>query len=240
MPEDMVIPVASLLVDELNPRLTQPSSGQKNAIRALAIVQGRKLQALAEDIVEHGLSPGDLTIVMPFGGGGDRYVVLDGNRRLTALRVLEIPDLLADAVPKRVYNAIRRMAATYRDSPIKEIHCVVFDNRDEANHWIELRNAGERGGAGPVQWGSDETDRFRTRTGGQANFATQVLDFLEKRNDITLARIHRWTRMDGVRTAEEGEGVTGAMVRARIRVDGRLAAVAGAFGGADGGLQWLW
>ena len=55
-----------------------------------------------------------------------------------------------------------------------------------------------------------------------------------------LARIHRWTRMDGVRTAEEGEGVTGAMVRARIRVDGRLAAVAGAFGGADGGLQWLW
>ena len=46
--------------------------------------------------------------------------------------------------------------------------------------------------------------------------------------------------MDGVRTAEGGEGVTEAMVRARIRVDGRLAAVAGAFGGADGCLQWLW
>ena len=30
------------------------------------------------------------------------------------------------------------------------------------------------------------------------------------------------------------------MVLARIRVDGRLAAVAGAFGGVDGGLQWLW
>ena len=35
--------------------------------------------------------------------------------------------------------------------------------------------------------------------------------------------------MDGVRTAEGGEGVTGAMIRARIRVDGRLA----------GGLQAL-
>ena len=36
--------------------------------------------------------------------------------------------------------------------------------------------------------------------------------------------------MDGARTAEGGEGVIGAMIRARIRVDGRLA----------GGLQWLW
>ena len=44
-----------------------------------------------------------------------------------------------------------------------------------------------------------------------------------------LARIHRWTGMDGVRTAEGGEGVTGAMIRARIWVDGRLA----------GGLQAL-
>ena len=35
--------------------------------------------------------------------------------------------------------------------------------------------------------------------------------------------------MDGVRTAEGGEGVTGAMIRARIRVDGKL----------EGGLQAL-
>ena len=49
---------------------------------------------------------------------------------------------------------------------------------------------------------------------------------------ISYARIdlcHRRTGMDGVRTAEGGEGVTGAMIRARIWVDGRLA----------GGLQAL-
>ena len=45
----------------------------------------------------------------------------------------------------------------------------------------------------------------------------------------SLPRIHRRTGMDGVRTAEGGEGVTGAMIRARIWVDGRLA----------GGLQAL-
>ena len=30
---------------------------------------------------------------------------------------------------------------------------------------------------------------------------------------MALARIHRWTGMDGVRAAEGGEGVTGAMIR---------------------------
>ena len=38
--------------------------------------------------------------------------------------------------------------------------------------------------------------------------------------------------MDGVRTAEGGEGVTGAMIRARIWVDGRLAGGLQAFLGA--------
>ena len=47
--------------------------------------------------------------------------------------------------------------------------------------------------------------------------------------------------MDGVRTAEGGEGVTGAMIRARIWVDGRLAGgLQALLRGTDGGLQWLW
>ena len=129
MPDYSAIAVTNLLVDELNPRLAQPSSGQQNAIRALATVQGRKLQVLAADIVNHGLNPSDITIVMPFGGDGERFVVLDGNRRLTALRALENPELLVDAVPQSVYRSIRRLALKYRESPIREIQCVVFDGR---------------------------------------------------------------------------------------------------------------
>ena len=49
---------------------------------------------------------------------------------------------------------------------------------------------------------------------------------------LLLARIHRRTGMDGVRTAEGGEGVTGAMIRARTWVDGRLAGGLQAFLGA--------
>ena len=44
----------------------------------------------------------------------------------------------------------------------------------------------------------------------------------------TLARIHRFIEVDGVRTAEGCEGVTGAIVRACIRAGGR----------SPGGLRW--
>ena len=62
------------------------------------------------------------------------------------------------------------------------------------------------------------------------------------RSHHVLARIHRWTGMDGVRTAEGGEGVTGAMIGARNWVGRREVGgrSAGAYGGTDGGLEWLW
>ena len=61
------------------------------------------------------------------------------------------------------------------------------------------------------------------------NTNTRMIRAMGIPNISPLPRIHRRTGMDGVRTAEGGEGVTGAMIRARIWVDGRLA----------GGLQAL-
>ena len=186
MPNYMMIPVANLLVDEQNPRLGQTSNGQRETIRSLAEAQGSKLQAMAEDIVENGLNPGDLTMVVPLAGDSGQYVVLDGNRRLTALRALESPDIIAGAVPLRVLNAIRKISSDYHSAPIDNVQCVVFNERAEADHWIELWHTGERGGAGHVPWGSDESDRFRARKGQTPNRATQALDFLQNRGAITV------------------------------------------------------
>lgn len=136
-------------------------------------------------ILAYGLDPSELTIVMEARGEANRFVVLDGNRRLTALRALENPEFLVDVVPNSVLNAVRRLAQQYQGSPIAEIPCVVYKERADANHWIELRHTGELGGAGPVLWGPDESDRFRTRTGGRPNITSQALDFLEARGDIT-------------------------------------------------------
>ena len=72
-----------------------------------------------------------------------------------------------------------------------------------------------------------EVSRIRDDSDDRRRAAFNALN--RNKRSIALTRIHRWTGMDGVRTAEGGEGVTGAMIRARIWVAGRL----------GGGLQAL-
>ena len=95
------IPPSNLLVDAANPRLSQPNEGQREAMRALAKLMPRKIVALARDIVENGLNPADLPIVMAANDSEKRYVVLEGNRRLVALKALENPDSFVGALDGR-------------------------------------------------------------------------------------------------------------------------------------------
>ena len=187
MVEPTPIPVANLRLDIQNPRLSVPNEGQRETLREIAHLQGSKLRALAQDIVEYGLNPSDLSIVTALESEGDRFVVLDGNRRLAAIRALENPEVVDGVVEPAVLRALRRLNEQYRENPIEAIPCLVVENRTEATHWLELRHTGERDGAGPVLWGAQESARFRSR-GGRAELHTQALDFLEARGDLSPDR----------------------------------------------------
>jgi hypothetical protein len=176
--------LSDLVVDSENPRLPQPNVSQREALRAIAHHQGRKILRLAEDIVESGLNPADLPIIMPLQDDLKRYVVLEGNRRVVALKALENPEWLVGAADSTVVTAMRKLSRIYQEAPIEAIQCVAVKDRDGAQHWIELRHTGENEGAGTVRWGSDEAARFRART-RKAELHSQVLDFLENRGDLT-------------------------------------------------------
>lgn len=177
--------VAHLLLDEENPRLPTVQKGQPNTLLAMAKAQGPKLRFLAEDIARYGLDPSYRMIVMPSKTKPDRFVVLDGNRRLTAIRALEKPDAVASVAKRPVIEALRELSPEYLKTPLVEAECVVVSERAEADHWIELRHTGQHRGAGVVGWGSGEASRFRARRSGKPDMATQVLDFLESRGDLT-------------------------------------------------------
>ena len=183
MADVMDVQVSSLLFDEENPRLPSPNQGQREVLRALAANQGAKLRVLAEDILAFGLNPSELMVVLWVESAENRYVVLDGNRRLSALRALENPDLVAGVVSAQVLNALRQSSQDYQETAIDSIPCAVVRDADEARHWIELKHMGERGGAGSVLWGSEESARFRART-EPPEIHLQALDFLEDRGDI--------------------------------------------------------
>lgn len=180
MAETLEIPPTDLLLDEQNPRIPEPNEGQHETMRALAEYAPRKMVNLAADIVSvGGLDPSNLPIVMPLEGDSKRYIVLEGNRRIGAIKALENPETVADAMPVGLAKELRALSKKYHSDPLAHVSCVVVQNRDEANHWIALRHTGENEGVGVVKWGSDDQARFGARTKGE-EIHTQALDFMER------------------------------------------------------------
>jgi FAD/FMN-containing dehydrogenase len=173
--------VADLMLDASNPRLgDNQKESQPEVYAALARQQGKKLVALAADIVRQGeLDPTSLPAVVAAGAAGT-YRVLEGNRRVLALKALETPSILDGALDDRDERALRELATEYRDSPIEEVACVLFDSDEEAWHWIDLRHTGENDGAGLVEWNHDEKDRAGVRHGKPRSPGGQVVDFVDK------------------------------------------------------------
>ena len=142
MAETIATTPANLLVDVENPRLPQPNVGQRDAQRAIARDQQRKLLALAKDIVQYGLNPAEFPIVMPLRDDLKRFVVLEGNRRLIALKALENPEWLVGAADHVVVAAMRKLSSAYQQAPIESIQCLSVKTREEAQHWIGIDQRG--------------------------------------------------------------------------------------------------
>ena len=177
------VPIDNLLLDEDNPRLITQSEDQLDTIREMASRQSSRLQVLAADIVKHGLDPSELFIVMEDEDG--RYIVLDGNRRTTALKVLANPDVINGILTNGIFQNLQRLSDEYKSNPFESVLCVLVNDRDEADHWIELKHTSYQDGAGPLRWGPDEGARFRAMTGGVVDAETQALNFLQDHGYIT-------------------------------------------------------
>ncbi len=106
------ISVGNLLLDVGNPRIVKQEH-QKAARDAIIAEQGRKLVVLDEDIIAHGLNPSDLPIVFDATDGNQNFVMIEGNRRLTAIQLLLNPEL-AEGTP--IHVAFKRLSNKHADS----------------------------------------------------------------------------------------------------------------------------
>lgn len=143
-------------LDPENPRLPDGTSSDAEAILKLLDDDYQALLRLARDIVDEGTTnPSELPIVYR---SGRSLVVLEGNRRFAALRLLRDPELAKQ--PARV-AAFKRLAqgASVPD----DVMCLVVEERSEADHWIDLRHTGYNNGVGVKGWSVPQTARRRTR-----------------------------------------------------------------------------
>jgi hypothetical protein len=163
-------PVAGLLLDEANPRFLQGVSGQDEAITELLRQYSQKIISLAKDIVEQGaVNPTETVMAIEANGA---LVVIEGNRRVAALKLLRDPELARPASTELGQDLVKE----FRDlgkvgTGPDTIEVWVAESREHARHWIELRHTGENGGVGVVVWDSLQANNFKRRPGTQADRA---------------------------------------------------------------------
>lgn len=132
------------------------------------------------------MSPVDIIMVSP-DSDTNRYVVLEGNRRVTTLKLLSNPSLIADEFDNLRRKFQKLMKGNDRSS-LKSITCAVFDTPEEADIWIKRKHAGEQGGIGTVTWNAQQKDRFEERVGGKTSTSLQIIALLEQ-SDIVPVEI---------------------------------------------------
>ncbi len=157
MQQRIDVPVQSLGPDLMNPRIPKElrPKNSRDAYRRVAENDPAKLIALANHVIQHGLNLATLPIVIEAKPG--EFTVLDGNRRLTALRMLEAPDLMDGIYDAGDMARIRKMSTQYSagkgdGNPVAGVLCVRMDSRKEADPWIQLNHRGQASGAGVVPW----------------------------------------------------------------------------------------
>jgi len=171
------IPLSSLEIHHENPRFPV-AENQREAIIIMIEKQQNKLINLAQDIAKNGLNPSELIIVTPSIKNKGRFCVLEGNRRITALKLLNNINLIPDK-HENLRRRFKQIANDFEKDPITEVNCIVYTDREEANKWIKLRHTGENKGRGIVPWSAYQAARFGQRFEGKSSYALQVIDYLK-------------------------------------------------------------
>lgn len=183
--------IKRLHLDELNPRLGRPAvSSEQEAASRLLEEFGSKIFALAKSIAQHGLNPTESWAIVQEDG---RYVVLEGNRRLVACRLLERPD--KDPTEKKEWKAaFERIKRDVVGEEYLRPSCVVFDRRADARYWIHIKHHGAGKGEATAGWGPEMIYLDQLNNGGEPVEWNELWYWLEEtyQSDPRLAGlIHR-------------------------------------------------
>lgn len=183
MPQQHNFNVLDLYLDSKNPR-HKPIENQSEIIDHL--LKKEQVRNLARDIAKNGTSPIEQFAVIKDETGN--YIVVEGNRRLCALLLLNDPEKAPDG-EKSYFRNLTREDSNFPSN----INCIEFDSREHADLWIERRHEGAQNGIGTKQWDAIQKTRHNTaRAKPDSNaLAQSLIDFAVKKNFIPSEKASR-------------------------------------------------
>lgn len=209
------VEVGQLRVNQANDRHGEVGS-EDLAIAELFRLHDAQMRNLAADIAAVG-AVYDPPLVMP---GDDIFVVFDGNRRVTCLKLLLDPSRAPTAELRAHFTALRDGAVA--GIPDRLI-CQIEDDRNVIDSILYRRHTGSQRGVGQLGWNDRAKLNFveRTGQGGGINVAAEVERLLAEADRLPEGVIP-WSTLTRLLSSEEFRnraGITTAGRRFRLTHD---------------------
>lgn len=185
------IAVHDLVVNRDNDR-HGPMASETAAIAWLLTNRAQHMRKLAADIVEQKQIY-EPPLVRPEELG---YVVYDGNRRVTCLKLLLNPGLAGSPDWQAFFQELSKKGG---DDLPATLECRVEEDIDLIDEIVFRRHTGSQGGIGQSSWGVDAKLNFTERTGKnrKVNVARLLMECLKKAGyvhdvwDVKLSTLNR-------------------------------------------------
>lgn len=159
-----------LMVNRANDRHGELEN-EASAIAWLFNTRETHMKNLAKDIVAEGKLY-ELPLVAPDNGS---YIVFDGNRRVTCLKVLAQP---SRAPTTQLQNYFQKLSDTWEGDFPTTLLCQIEEDRDHIDGILYRRHTGTLGGVGQSTWDDRMKDNFVARSGKEVGF--NVADEIER------------------------------------------------------------
>ena len=161
--------ISSLRLDPYNPRLPESLRGGDQADLAVVLEMGFDAFAVAQSIADNGYFAAEPLIAVRTEDDGE-YVVVEGNRRLTALLGLSHPEIRQEFADPTKWEAVAEKAAI---SPDVIVPIVVHQDR-EATH-VEVSRAHV---VGKLAWRPYMQARFIAARVAEGRTITEVAELI--------------------------------------------------------------
>ncbi|RIK93153.1 MAG: hypothetical protein DCC73_09475 [Proteobacteria bacterium] len=165
------LPLSSLVVNKSNDRHGELEN-ETAAIAWLFNNREQHMKNLAKDIIEKG-ELYEAPLVTP---QGDKYLVFDGNRRVTCLKVLQNPQRAPNGELQKYF---KELSSKVEEGFFDKIQCQVETDRDRIDDILFRRHTGTQNGVGQSTWDDRMKANFVTRTGKGSSIS--VADEIEVR-----------------------------------------------------------
>lgn len=176
--------ITDLYVNPDNYRYVEEVQDEISAIIAMFQVNvgdsKKEMLNLANDIIEDGLNPFEMPIVC-FDDEIGKYVVYDGNRRVTCLKLMTQYKGNADIV-KEIPSVAEIYKLQYKGD--ESIQCVVYEEEDDAIHFLNKIHNDINNGIGRKQWDSQAKMKANAAYGNKSK-SYAIVEFLKSHEDTS-------------------------------------------------------